>query len=49
MPIDRANRAAGGLRPPGLGRCWRVRGYRINASLLFSPLLMAAKGDGHPV
>jgi pimeloyl-ACP methyl ester carboxylesterase len=43
---------AGRLRPPGLGLLLaEMRGiFELNASLMFSPLLMRApKGDGHPV
>jgi len=53
MPIDRHEpRAAGRLRPPGLGLLLaEARGIlEFNTSLLLSPLLMRApKGDGHPV
>ena len=45
-------RAAGRLRPPGLGLLLaEMRGiFEFNTSLLLSPLLMRApKGDGHPV
>jgi hypothetical protein len=44
--------AAGPLRPPGLGLLLaEIRGiFELNASLVFSPLLMRARrGDGHPV
>jgi len=53
MPTDRREGpAASGLRPPGLGLLLaEMRGiFEFNTSLLLSPLLMLApKGDGHPV
>jgi pimeloyl-ACP methyl ester carboxylesterase len=53
MPADRDGaRATGRLRPPGLGLLLaEARGiFEFNTSLLLSPLLMLApKGDGHPV
>jgi pimeloyl-ACP methyl ester carboxylesterase len=53
MPADGDDaRATGRLRPPGLGLLLaEARGiFEFNTSLLLSPLLMLApKGDGHPV
>jgi pimeloyl-ACP methyl ester carboxylesterase len=52
-PIDASEQQVSGrLRPPGLSLLLaEVRGiFEFNASLMLSPLLMAApRGDGHPV